>query len=273
MSTEVPEKKSYKTTLNLPQTTFAMEAKLVQNEPARLKTMAEEAHLYETHPQVNRARTGKGKWILHDGPPFANGDIHIGHVINKTLKDVILKFRTMAGLSKPHTYPAGIATACRSSTRFSEEIKKEGRNIREMSTVLQVRQATAMNTLQNMSELQCEQFQAARHPGRMGEHPYLTMEPGVRSRARWKFLRSFVEAGLVYRTVEAGAVVDRESDCALADAELEYQDKTDQSVYVEFELVSGADSSVGRSKLDVERSTFESDQTSNVQRPTFNVRQ
>src|SRR5438046_7094136 len=87
------EKKSYKDTLNLPQTAFPMEAKLVQNEPARLKKW-QEAKLYD---QVLAARANAPRWVLHDGPPFANGDIHIGHVINKTLKDVIVKFRTMQG--------------------------------------------------------------------------------------------------------------------------------------------------------------------------------
>src|SRR4051812_13056347 len=96
MSTESqPVKKNYKETLNLPQTTFAMEAKLVQNEPARLKKW-QDARLYE-QLLAARASSPKGKWILHDGPPFANGDIHIGHVINKVLKDVILRFRTMQG--------------------------------------------------------------------------------------------------------------------------------------------------------------------------------
>src|SRR5689334_10124537 len=84
------EKKSYKDTLNLPQTAFPMEAKLVQNEPRRLATWRE-GRLYEKLITA-RAASPKGRWVLHDGPPFANGDIHIGHVINKTLKDVFIRF-------------------------------------------------------------------------------------------------------------------------------------------------------------------------------------
>src|SRR4029079_5418289 len=91
-------------TLNLPQTAFPMEAKLVQNEPARLATWHEQ-HLYK-RLMLTRSGTAprnKGKkWILHDGPPFANGDIHIGHVINKVLKDVILRFRSMQGYQTPY---------------------------------------------------------------------------------------------------------------------------------------------------------------------------
>src|SRR5438552_6479499 len=92
------EKKNYKDTLNLPQTAFAMEAKLVQNEPTRLKKW-QEMHLYE---KILEARANSPLWLLHDGPPFANGDIHIGHLINKTLKDVVVRFRTMQGHRSPY---------------------------------------------------------------------------------------------------------------------------------------------------------------------------
>src|SRR2546426_10541703 len=92
------KKKSYKKPLTLPQTAFAMEAKLVQNEPARLKKW-QEMQLYE---KVLEARANDPLWLLHDGPPFANGDIHIGHLINKTLKDVVIRFRTMQGHLCPY---------------------------------------------------------------------------------------------------------------------------------------------------------------------------
>src|SRR5881227_924780 len=98
------EKKSCKATLNLPQTSFPMEAKLVVNEPKRLE-MWTVSRLYE-RLMTERADVGKpynkGKWILHDGPPFANGDIHIGHLINKTLKDVFLRFKSMQGHRSPY---------------------------------------------------------------------------------------------------------------------------------------------------------------------------
>src|ERR1700728_3752773 len=84
------EKKNFKTTLNLPQTAFAMEAKLTANEPARLKRW-DELKLYD---KLMALRSSAKKWVLHDGPPFANGDIHIGHVINKTLKDVVMRVRS-----------------------------------------------------------------------------------------------------------------------------------------------------------------------------------
>src|SRR3954451_11076557 len=91
-------KKSYKDTLNLPQTGFPMQAELVKNEPKRLEQWKGE-RLYE---KLLAARAGSPKWVLHDGPPFANGDIHIGHVINKTLKDVFIRFKTMQGFQTPY---------------------------------------------------------------------------------------------------------------------------------------------------------------------------
>ena len=91
---------SYKDTLNLPKTNFDMKANLLTREPAMLKAWQEQ-NLYG---QIRAARKNapKGKWVLHDGPPYANGDIHMGHLINKVLKDIVVKFRTMQGYDSPY---------------------------------------------------------------------------------------------------------------------------------------------------------------------------
>src|SRR5438874_11499375 len=123
------EQKSSKETLNLPQTTFAMEAKLVANEPRRLE-MWREGRLYEKLITA-RADSPKGKWVLHDGPPFANGDIHIGHVINKTLKDVFLRFRTMQGYQTPYV-PGWDCHGLPIEHKVTEDL---GSKAREMSVV------------------------------------------------------------------------------------------------------------------------------------------
>ncbi|MBU0539175.1 MAG: class I tRNA ligase family protein, partial [Gammaproteobacteria bacterium] len=88
----------YKHTLNLPETSFAMKANLSQREPGMLKRWQDEG-VYE---QIRDARAGREKFILHDGPPYANGDIHIGHAVNKILKDMIVKSKTLSGFDAPY---------------------------------------------------------------------------------------------------------------------------------------------------------------------------
>jgi isoleucyl-tRNA synthetase len=88
----------YKNTLNLPRTDFPMKADLVAREPERLKKW-QEAGLY---PKIQAARAHAEKFVLHDGPPFANGDVHIGTALNKILKDIIIKYKTLRGFSAPY---------------------------------------------------------------------------------------------------------------------------------------------------------------------------
>jgi isoleucyl-tRNA synthetase len=88
----------YKATLNLPKTGFAMKANLAQREPSMLKGWTQN-ELYQT---IRKARAGCEQFILHDGPPYANGDIHIGHSVNKILKDIIVKAKTISGYDAPY---------------------------------------------------------------------------------------------------------------------------------------------------------------------------
>ena len=88
----------YKATLNLPKTSFPMKANLAQREPGILRQW-QELDLYR---KIREARVGRERFILHDGPPYANGDIHIGHAVNKILKDIIVKARTLAGYDAPY---------------------------------------------------------------------------------------------------------------------------------------------------------------------------
>jgi isoleucyl-tRNA synthetase len=217
------EKKNYKTTLNLPQTAFAMEAKLTANEPARLKRW-NESHLYE---KLMAARSGGKKWVLHDGPPFANGDIHIGHVINKTLKDIILRFRSMQGFQTPYV-PGWDCHGLPIEHKIQQDL---GPKLREMS-VLEVRKL-CHEYADKYVKVQCEQFQRLGILGDWGD-PYLTMSPGYEAETLEVFAR-FVEAGLVYKKLKP-VPWSIENQTALADAELEYQDVSDQSVYVEFPI-------------------------------------
>jgi isoleucyl-tRNA synthetase len=226
MTTDAAPKKNYKDTLNLPQTPFAMEAKLVQNEPGRLKRW-QEMNLYR---QLMEQRKAAPQWILHDGPPFANGDIHIGHVINKTLKDVIIRSRSMQGLRTPYV-PGWDCHGLPIEHKIQEELqKKHGQTkFREMSP-LDIRKA-CYEYAQRYAEIQSVQFQRL---GILGEwdRPYLTMTPDYEASTLEVFAR-FVEAGLVYKKLKP-VPWSVANQTALADAELEYKDVEDPSVYVEF---------------------------------------
>ena len=228
-----PEKKNYKDTLNLPQTTFAMEAKLVTNEPVRLAAW-KQVDLYR-QILVDRQKSGKGRWVLHDGPPFANGDIHIGHLINKTLKDIIIKFRSMQGYETPYV-PGWDCHGLPIEHKIQEEVKKAGKDFRAMSTV-EVRQLCYASA-EHFAAAQSDQFQRL---GILGdwENPYLTMKPEYEAETLEVFAR-FVEAGLVYKQLKP-VPWSVASQTALADAELEYEDVEDASVYVEFPLDPACD--------------------------------
>src|SRR4051812_10023530 len=165
-TTNQAEKKQYKQTLNLPQTAFPMEAKLVTNEPVRLQGW-QQMRLYEKL-MAARANSPKGKWVLHDGPPFANGDIHIGHVINKVLKDVIQRFRSMQGYQTPYV-PGWDCHGLPIEHKIQQEL---GSKIRVMDTI-DVRRKCC-EYAEKYVKIQSEQFQRL---GILGEwhNPYLTM--------------------------------------------------------------------------------------------------
>ena len=227
MTTQAQEKNNYKATLNLPQTTFPMEAKLTTNEPLRLQRW-KETHLYK---RLLLHRAHAEKWILHDGPPFANGDIHIGHVINKTLKDVILKFRTMQGFQTPYV-PGWDCHGLPIEHKIQQDL---GPKLRQMS-IVEVRKL-CHDYADKYVKVQAEQFQRL---GILGDwdKPYLTMAPEYEA-ATLEVFAKFVEAGLVYKQLKP-VPWSIENQTALADAELEYQDVSDNSVFVEFPVVGAA---------------------------------
>jgi len=98
VTTEAQTKIDYKSTLNLPKTDFPMRGNLAKREPE----MLERWEKMEIYKQVRKASAGREQFILHDGPPYANGDIHIGHVVNKVIKDMIVKSKQMAGFDSPY---------------------------------------------------------------------------------------------------------------------------------------------------------------------------
>jgi isoleucyl-tRNA synthetase len=225
MSTPAPN--VYKNSLNLPRTDFAMEAKLVATEPPRLQKW-QQMKLYQ---RIMEARRGAATWVLHDGPPFANGDIHLGHVINKTLKDVILRFRTMQNRRTPYV-PGWDCHGLPIEQKIQDEL---GPRLRQLSTT-EVRQR-CHDYAAKYAAVQSQQFQRL---GILGdwEHPYMTMAPFYEAATLEVFAR-FVEAGLVYKKLKP-VPWSVANQTALADAELEYKDKEDPSVYVEFAAIDPA---------------------------------
>ena len=234
MTTQATEKKNYKTTLNLPQTAFPMEAKLTANEPTRLARW-KSTQLYQMLLAQNAK---KPKWVLHDGPPFANGDIHIGHVINKTLKDVIIRFRSMQGL--PDAVRAGLglpwpADRAQNPAGPGAKAAADGHRCRSESSVSEYAAEICQNPERAIS--------APGHSRRVGKS-VSDDAPGYEA-ATLEVFAKFVEAGLVYKQLKP-VPWSIENQTALADAELEYQDVETRAFTSNFRwLTGGGESSVG----------------------------
>jgi len=210
-----------KTTVNLPRTEFPLKGNLAQNEPIRLKRWDE----MDLYGMIRQAREGRPLFVLHDGPPYANGRIHLGHVLNKVLKDFVIKSRSMMG----HWTPYVPGWDCHG---LPIEIKVEealGSKKHEMP-VIDIRRA-ARKHAERFVHLQAEDF---RRLGILGEweNPYQTMSFDYQASIVRVFAR-FVEEGAVYKGMRP---VHWCISCqtALAEAEVEYDDHTSYSIYVKF---------------------------------------
>src|ERR1043166_504464 len=224
MATE-EAKLDLKKTINLPKTKFAQKANLPQTEPARLKKWAD-MNLYQ---RIQEARAGRQKFILHDGPPYANADIHLGTALNKILKDLIVKSRTMLGYDAP--YVPGYD--CHGLPIELHVERKLGEKKKEMPA-LSIRRA-CREFAANALKRQTKDFQRL---GILGEwdDPYITMSDHYEAETARLFARS-VERGFVYKGARPvyWCIHDQ---TALAEAEVEYQQHTSPSVYVKFPLKS-----------------------------------
>src|SRR5713101_452911 len=120
----------YKNTLNLPQTDFPMKADLVMREPERLRKWAASG-LYE---RIRAQRADAEKFVLHDGPPFANGDVHIGNALNKILKDMIVKYKTLRGLDAPYI-PGWDCHGLPIEFKVTQEMRKAGQTASDAATI------------------------------------------------------------------------------------------------------------------------------------------
>ena len=217
-----------KATLTLPQTAFPMKANLPHNEPLRLARW-KSLRLYE---ELRKARKGSPFYLLHDGPPYANGPIHLGHALNKGLKDFVVKSKSMAGFDAP--YVPGFD--CHGLPIEIKVDEKLGRKKLEMPVpaVLDACRAYA----QKYVDLQTSQFERIGCLGRW-DQPYKTMARDYEARTLEAFY-GFLEKGFVYRGLKPvyWCIHDR---TALAEAEVEYEMHTSPSVYVRYRLTSDAE--------------------------------
>ncbi len=213
--------KGYRDTLNLPQTAFSMKADLVQREPHMRKQWAQD----DMYARIRSARAGAPRYILHDGPPYANGDIHMGHVINKVLKDFVLKYKTMCGFDAPYI-PGWDCHGLPIEAKVMTELGDKARTMPK----LDVRQ-DCFKYARKYVQLQGKQFQAL---GIFGDfnNPYLTYKPAYEAGILEVFAQ-LVDKGLVYRQLKP---IHWSVGCetALAEAELEYHDITSLSIFVNF---------------------------------------
>ena len=214
-----------KSTLNLPKTDFPMKANLPQNEPKMLARW-EDMRIYD---RIREAHQGPPIYILHDGPPYANGPIHLGHALNKTLKDFIVKSRTMSGYSSPYV-PGWDCHGLPIEIKVDDDL---GRKKLDMDP-MEVRQA-CRKYAEKYLDLQRDQFKRLGIFGRWDD-PYSTMTPQYESTVA-KLFYSFYEQGLVYKGLKSvyWCVVDK---TALAEAEVEYEMHTSPSVWVRYPLTS-----------------------------------
>jgi isoleucyl-tRNA synthetase len=214
-----------KATLTLPQTAFAMKANLPQNEPLRLARWTE-IRLYE---EMRKAGRGRPVYLLHDGPPYANGPIHLGHALNKGLKDFVVKSKTMAGFDAPFV-PGYDCHGLPIEIKVEEQLGRKRLEL-PVAEIFKACRAYA----QKYVDLQTAQFERIGCFGRW-EKPYKTMTHDYEARTLEAFY-GFLEKGFVYRGLKPvyWCIHDRTT---LAEAEVEYENHTSPSIYVRYRLTS-----------------------------------
>ena len=231
----------YKDTINLPKTAFAMKANLANREPGMVKAW-EDAGLYQ---KIQEATSGRPEWILHDGPPYANGDIHMGHAVNKILKDMVVKSRLMAGFHSPYV-PGWDCHGLPIELQVEKKVGKVGHKVDA---------ATFRQKCRDYAERQVDLQRAGfRRMGVLGDwfDPYTT-KSFIYEADMIRALASIIDGG---HLMQGAKPVNWCFDCgsALAEAEIEYQDKTSPAIDVLFPAADAAAlfAAFGASPVDAE---------------------
>jgi len=229
-------KKRYKKSLNLPKTAFPMKANLAQNEPQSQKRWSRMG-LYE---RVMEARSEGQPFVFHDGPPYANGSIHVGHLLNRVLKDLVVRSRAMVGSHCPFI-PGwdchGLPIEHKVVTELMEKGKLERINELEEDARRMAIRRECQRSAQKFQKLQAGQMQRLSTLADF-DNPYLTMHPDY-EQAALEVFAEMVGQGIVYRDLKP-VHWSIANETALAEAELEYFDRTDPSVFVAFEAADAA---------------------------------
>src|SRR5690348_1866241 len=217
-----PREAKYKDTVNLPETTFPIRGDLATREPEILARWTE-SKLYE---RIQAARAGAPRWVLHDGPPYSNGHIHYGHILNKILKDIVVKSRTMAGFRTPYV-PGWDTHGLPIELAVERELKDKRLPPAEF-------RKACRDYAMKFVDIQRKEFERL---GVLGDwqHPYLTLDPTYEG-AIASALAKFARGGWLYRGKKPVIWCPRDKT-ALAEAEIEYKEKSSPSVYVRFPLV------------------------------------
>ncbi len=225
------DKNRYRQTLNLPETDFPMRAGLVTNEPASVERWGK-ANLYQ---KLREQRKDAPDFAFHDGPPYANGSIHLGHLTNKTLKDFVVRSQSLMGKDCPfvpgwdcHGLP--IEHKVMGELVKSKKIKElDGLDVWERRAAVRAECEAYARTYVDLQTSQMVRLMTLADY----EHPYLTIQPSF-EKAVTEVLADLCERGLVYRALKP-VHWSIANTTALAEAELEYMDREDTSVYVDFE--------------------------------------
>ncbi|UCZ51807.1 isoleucine--tRNA ligase [Bacillus shivajii] len=216
----------YKDTLLMPKTEFPMRGNLPNREPK----MQEEWHEQEIYNKVQERTKGRPVFVLHDGPPYANGDIHMGHALNKILKDFIVRYKSMSGFHAPYvpgwdTHGLPIETA----------LTKKGKVDRKKLSVAEFRQKCEEYAL-NQIDSQREQFKRLGVRGDW-DNPYVTLNPEYEAQ-QIRVFGEMAKRGYIYKGKKP-VYWSPSSESALAEAEIEYHDKRSPSIYVAFDVKDG----------------------------------
>src|SRR6516162_3335683 len=219
--------KELKQTINLPQTAFSMKANLPQAEPKMLARWEQE----KLYHKIRASRAGRPTYVLHDGPPYANGRIHLGTAFNKILKDFVVKSKTMAGFDSPYV-PGWECHGLPIEIKVDNELGPK----KAQMTAVQIRRA-CRKYAEKYVDIQRQDFKRLGVLGHW-EAPYLTMSAKYQSVIAGAFV-DFLDRGYVYKGLKPvyWCIKDR---TALAEAEVEYENHSSPSIWVRFPLISDA---------------------------------